>query len=1134
MQLFVSNRYERLYKHLRQQLFEIAPASACEAAFTQRFIVTPSLELYRHLTTELACDPQCKIAMGVQWLSKESLHTKMAKWFALRDSCKPVRHFPQYLELVFMLENALKWLLQHSQERALNALFSNPSTHVLDTEKRVRLLAETLTTLFLDYGRYGADFFESWQGSLHPHAKWQKELWEICFGADGPWGFPYELAQILDLSQCIAPKQMQLHLFCHTELSLLEQTLLEALALQRPVCIYQLTPTRMYWEDLLSPRSQLFLRKSWEERHIDLEELKQATELLQEPNTLLARLGQALKMRDLQLSARVKHRHEDYAISERLIALPGYLQGCDHAIEVEKTENKERAPTLLEAVQGDFLTLRKTHLAEPTLLSSHEDSIQLHAAPTPMREVEVVCKAALQILRTRPQVQSGDIALYVVDLPRYLPFLRGAFEKEHPGLKVDYLDVPLELQSPYVQAFLSLVRLVKGRFSARELLDAFESPHILAAATLSAQDLKQVRRYISQAPIYWGETPKERADYLQDSVGASETQKSGVGTWQQGMTQLFVDLVMGTKLYEPREISFTGPCMEKWLKAFRSLQSDIQQLKSAEEHTLPAWAELLRAFATRYLDPLDRKQERDVLFEQLDLLGSGEGALSNLTFSFASILPRLEWLLYRPASLPAAGEESVVTISSLRAHQLRPARIIGLIGLEEGAFPRLRHESPLDLLKGEPQAERRPKPSDQERALLLEALLLAKEALLISYCAICPQDGKVQGASLPVAELMEELNLSYVIAGKPAGLAITRQHPLKPYDPRYFCNDPFLSNPAKKDYELSRAYTSAAPSEAHEQAQPARSPVIPIESWALHDLKRCAQDPCALYLKEQLGVKLLDPQRHLVAEEESFVTLGQKRYLLQERCLKGDADLLLKRAAERAELPFGLFGKLSEQQIQRDVSKQREDLKRYQIKDLPQGFTLHPTCAAPTFDEEALCWHLPAYRLQAGQLTLTGTLEGVTPKGLLLYGSGAIEERAVALPLYLTYLLFRQQLETLLGCAFNPNCLSLDKQQSFASPLTSTASIETALMQFIAYAEKARLHGAPVHKDWLKPLIQGDLEGACHAMQTALENKDLHWRYRHILQVHKQRRNKDLRVWLAEWMPLVQAAFAQIPGEEKN
>ena len=80
---------------------------------------------------------------------------------------------------------------------------------------------------------------------------------------------------------------------------------------------------------------------------------------------------------------------------------------------------------------------------------------------------------------------------------------------------------------------------------------------------------------------------------------------------------------MGTQLHEPSAMTFLeAPIMEKWLLWFHALQQDVAQLKSADTHSLAEWSVLLREFATRYVAPLDSHQERDQLFQRLEVLES--------------------------------------------------------------------------------------------------------------------------------------------------------------------------------------------------------------------------------------------------------------------------------------------------------------------------------------------------------------------------------------------------------------------------------------------------------------------------------------------------------------------------------
>lgn len=1138
IQLFVSNRYEKLYRHLHNQLFDAQTpidleneTPSCLTAFTQRLVVTPTPALYRHVASQIASQEIGNIAMGFDYLPKESLLVKCGQWFAPRHREAPVKPFPHYLELVFALEKELENLLQSSQDEAFLSLFSKPTSHVSSTQRRLRLLSESLATLFIDYGRYGADLFTTWNASTHSHAKWQKILWDRFFGEDGTWHAPYFLLNLLDFGKCIAPKDMQLHLFCHTDLSLLEQTLLQALSLHRSVCIYQLSPTRMYWEDLLSPRSQLRLREKWEKQGVALEELKQATSLLQEPSPLLSRLGQALHLRNEQLSTRVLDRHEEYVLPHALANLSTYAQWCDDSIEID-TSQQSSSPTLLEALQGDLLLLRKPEDHEHIELCLKDRSIQLHAAPTMMREVEVIYNSLLELIDKRC-LSSHDIALYVVDLPRYLPFLQACFEKTSSPLKLDYLELPFDTHASSAQAFLMLLRLANSTFSARDVLNLLENPSIQAIADINSAELKLLRRYIQQAPIYWGQSIQAQEAFLQKA--ACETplaQQSGVGTWQQGMTQLFVDLVMGTELKESCAMTFSESIlMEKWLCWFHLLQTAIEQLQSTTKLTLAAWTEYLKLLATRFLAPLD-EEEHATFFERINVLATLSSAQNaDHLLSFDSILPRIEWLLHQPKPFYAKTEGSIASLSPLGVNKMTPARIIGLIGLEEGAFPRKRRESPLDLLRGNLESEIRPKTSDQERALLLQALLSAKEALVISYCCTSPHDGKIQGPAGPVNELIDELNKGYVINSQKAGDFITHHHPMHGYDVRYFSEGQKLSNSSKRDYQLAQMMsghkTPLQPAHVTLDTPSTVKQENPT-SWSLRQLIAAAQDPCSLYLKEQLNIVMLDPVRHCAPEEEPFEVISKSKYVIQERALKGCLDSVLERAKNRGELPYGLFGSLLSEQVRGEITHRQKSVKQYAIQNALHKILLHPNCHEPFFNEDT--WQLPAYLLssESSNITLTGNLEGISSEGILISGTGTLEEKAVNWPLFLVFLLLRPQLEKILNTSIAPECLFLGKQSRFTTSLSSEESIQTALRAFLRYAEKTRMTCAPVHKDWLAPLLQKDLDRAVKIMEGALEDPDLAWRYRHILWGYKQRTCKNLHAWLEEWVDPLAEGYAPL------
>ena len=284
-------------------------------------------------------------------------------------------------------------------------------------------------------------------------------------------------------------------------------------------------------------------------------------------------------------------------------------------------------------------------------------------------------------------------------------------------------------------------------------------------------------------------------------------------------------------------------------------------------------------------------------------------------------------------------------------------------------------------------------------------------------------------------------------------------------------------------------------------------------------------------MKEQLGITLLDPFRRIVEEEEPFEVLGKARYRLKDRALQGCVESVLIRAQARGELPYGLFGSLASRQVRSEVHERQERLKKYQVESDPLTLTLHPECPVPIYDENG--WQLPSHTLlhpEAGPLTITGSLDAFSSKGFLTHGTGAVEERAVSLPLYLIFLLLRPQLEKLLKCTIEPACLFFGKEQRFTAPFSTAACMETALLHFIRYAEKARMQCAPLHKDWLAPMLKGDCASAAQIMESSLDSPQSAWRYRHILWARKQRADKNVLPWLQEWVEPLQQAYAPILG----
>ena len=118
-----------------------------------------------------------------------------------------------------------------------------------------------------------------------------------------------------------------------------------------------------------------------------------------------------------------------------------------------------------------------------------------------------------------------------------------------------------------------------------------------------------------------------------------------------------------------------------------------------------------------------------------------------------------------------------VTFCRFRPMRSIPARVICLIGMDDGAYPRQTKKMGFDLMAAAPLAGDNTARTE-ERYLFLEAFLSARERFYVSYVGRSIKDNSLIPPSVLVSEL-----LSYIGA---ESKKLVVHHPLQPFSPRYF------------------------------------------------------------------------------------------------------------------------------------------------------------------------------------------------------------------------------------------------------------------------------------------------------------------------------------------------------------
>ena len=268
---------------------------------------------------------------------------------------------------------------------------------------------------------------------------------------------------------------------------------------------------------------------------------------------------------------------------------------------------------------------------------------------------------------------------------------------------------------------------------------------------------------------------------------------------------------------------------------------------------------------------------------------------------------------------------------------------------------------------------------------MLEALLSARERLIVTYTGREPRDNSTRPPSVVVSELLGALDEGFVLepaAGEAQEQSVrafvTVVHPLQAHSPRYFGAD---LDPRLFSYCTAQLQVARALSVEPEQAEPwfrrlLDGPSAPPSTLELGRLIRFFELPVRFLLQERLGLYFRDGGE-AIRDREPLELDALERYrlgaTLLERCLEGESSertLLTLRAA--GVLPPGNAGRYAALGVQGEVRL---------LAQLAAGWrTGEPASPRP-------------FELALGTVTLVGLLEGLWPEARVTLEYGRVRAR---------------------------------------------------------------------------------------------------------------------------------------------
>jgi len=1128
LNIFFSNRLEVLYEQLKRCLFGLT-----SPPLMRRLVVVYGPPMKAWLMLRMAQDPELNVAMGMEFIYLNESFEHL-----LRLTTSEHRgHFPSVLELALAIEKELRGVIQdfptllsEEQEEWLPFLqYLKLNLHALKEkrplsrkmEKRLIGLSRHLAPLFREYGRFALKMVMKWESpSCHG---WQPRLWRRLFEGRMGWTYPARAF----LGKGIPSVPLTVHFFSISFLAASEFSFLHDLSEQTAIHCYLLSPCAVFWSDIRSDRESAYLHAYWQQRLGALSSsILYLEEFLRDRNPLLANFGRMGREMASQIEESQALTHAYYVLPQHVTALNQELSIHDD-LYLEETQEPL---SLLHAIQADLLMMRNPQGSPPTDLEER-NSIQLHVAPNARREIEILYHHLLGLIAKNPSLSPRDIIVMAPRIEDYIPYIHSVFGINHRPLTFQVLDLAIQSQSEIAQGFLQLLALCESRWNASELLQLFEHPSFQRRHQFSRSDGLIFQEWVEQAGIHWGNDWLHRNELLRRGhCKQGMAEEAAMGTWEYGVRRLLLGLTttIDPQTMTPPEVP---PCsgvdfsqadlLGRWIGLLHSLKDDLSPLQDETQMTMEDWVNFLNSLLESYFQPnIDDPQsveEYDDFKEQFEVLGRSAHFFKEALFPFASVKGHFLSLLdtrsmtYREENLQAIRFCSFIPLRSI------PAKIVVLIGMHEGAFPRTERPSSLNLMMGNQEVDYCPLSRDYDRYLFLEALHSAHDYFLMSYQGYSKQGSKELQPSLIVEELFAYLDQFYTIQGQKPSERLIFKHPLDPFDERYFLEQGGLSNFSPHDFRVAQAYSDGdkAPSHCFLNDFPLiRQKATfafnnPID---LKDLSAVARNPVKFHLNKVLEIYLQTEDRKLKTEEPIILSAVDK-YRMKQLALEQSIESVLYQAEREGKLPYGLFRSVANRRLKEEVEDIHERLLKESIN--PAHFfqiEFCHSCQAP-IQLRRDRWLFPAVTLhdeEGRQLSIVGKLSHATPQGLVVLSKGTFSDIWKVWPSFLLY----SHAVRLSPERWKPQLILTDSSQAKKAFFDDPSRY---LKQFIGYYTLCLQHLSPLLPDWIIPILDQDTlslqnkMGKLFTESFALyQHPDLRW----VLNKHRlPRSEKIIHTW---------------------
>jgi exodeoxyribonuclease V gamma subunit len=586
--------------------------------------------------------------------------------------------------------------------------------------------------------------------------------------------------------------------------------------------------------------------------------------------------------------------------------------------------------SLLARIQADVREDREPPRSDDPgrpLLDPADHSVQVHSCHGRARQVEVLHDAILHLLADDPTLEPRDVIVMCPDIETFAPLIQatfGAGEAERPGapdLRVRLADRGIRQTNPVLGVVARLLELADERLTASQVLDLGDREPVRRCFGFDDDDLARAEEWVRASGIRWGLDEAHRAPFKLDTLAS--------GTWRFGLDRLLLGVTMTEdeqRLFhrvlplddvESGAIELAGRVAEL-LDRLHAAVDALSDPKPVQE-----WAAVIAgaADALTATSPRDAWQRAELQRLLDDVVGEAAGHATALHLHEVRAL-LADRLRGRPTRTNfRTGHLTVCTLVPMRSV---PHRVVCLLGLDDGSFPRKSPRDGDDLMLDDPHVGERDARTE-DRQLLLDALMAATDRLIVTYTGNDERTNLPRPPAVPVGELLDVVDRTARAPEGPARDHVIVRHPLQPFDQRNFTLGELVPG---RVWSFDQVTLDGARALNAERPQPGpflSGPLPDLDTSVIElaDLVRFVERPVRAFLRQRLGIRLGDfcdeIEDALPVELDGLGRWNVGRRLLEARLAGVEPRTAVLAEIARGTLPPGRLGKPEIERVQPTV-----------------------------------------------------------------------------------------------------------------------------------------------------------------------------------------------------------------------